>query len=96
MNPFFLNFQVLTNTTTNYTGIYTFYGLHRGSIYTVKFWTPSGYYPTTPFVGTNISIDSDANVTTGFTQPITLTSAPITEIDFGIILFGYYSFFFKF
>jgi len=58
---------------TDPTGYYQFTNLAPGT-YTVKFDTPAGYLPTGSDKGGNDTADSDANTTTGITDPITLAA----------------------
>ncbi|HAX77735.1 MAG TPA: hypothetical protein DCY88_18330, partial [Cyanobacteria bacterium UBA11372] len=71
-NPVLVGGNPVT-TTTDTNGNYLFSGLTPGQ-YKVQFTPPSGYVFTTPDVGTNDAVDSDANTSTGITQTVTLTS----------------------
>jgi hypothetical protein len=75
---------VIATTTTNATGNYLFTGLVAGN-YTVVFPVSiSGAVVTTPNVGADDNIDSDASQTTGETGTITLTTGQnITNVDAG-------------
>jgi hypothetical protein len=54
------------STFTNSSGLYLFSNLNAGD-YKVKFYTPSGYFPTLKDKGANDAVDSDADSATGFT-----------------------------
>ena len=64
------NKNLLDMTLTDNNGIYYFYSLHQGEYY-VKFTKPDNYYPTKRRVGLGNS-DSDADLSTGFTELISL------------------------
>ena len=68
-----INGNVVASTTTNTSGIYSFTNLKPGVEYVVKFTAPNGYTSTTANLGADIT-DSDANVTTGKSQSVILTS----------------------
>lgn len=75
---------VLAQTTTNGSGQYLFDNLMAGT-YTVKFGTLSGLTYTTADAGTDDAADSDADMTTGLTGPITLTAGEHnTTVDAGL------------
>ncbi|NWJ99027.1 MAG: carboxypeptidase regulatory-like domain-containing protein, partial [Chloroflexi bacterium] len=63
----------ISTTTTDGTGFYQFASLNPGT-YSVGFTAPPGYAFSPALSGTNTSIDSNANVTTGRTAPVTLVS----------------------
>jgi hypothetical protein len=71
-NPVLVGGNPVT-TTTNASGNYLFNGLAPGQ-YKAQFTAPQGYVFTTPDVGANDGVDSDANILTGITQTVTLTS----------------------
>ncbi len=60
-------------TTTDALGFYQFTNLAPGT-YSVGFANPAGYTPTIANAGNDDELDSDADVTTGKTQTVTLTS----------------------
>jgi choice-of-anchor A domain-containing protein/uncharacterized repeat protein (TIGR01451 family) len=64
---------VLKSMITDWTGNYLFTDLTPGS-YKVKFILPANYYFTVKDAGTNDALDSDADVTTGFTGCYTLAA----------------------
>ena len=77
--------SVLATTTTDSTGYYAFTNLNAGT-YEVEFVAPNGDTFTTQTAGSNRAIDSNANVSTGITAPITLTAGQIdSTIDAGLI-----------
>jgi hypothetical protein len=72
-------------TTTDANGLYSFTGLTPGVGYQVTFSKPTGYNFTTQDAGGNDALDSDANVTTGKSQVVTLSSGENnTTIDAGL------------
>jgi uncharacterized repeat protein (TIGR01451 family) len=77
---------VLATTTTDASGAYHFTGLNPGQ-YEVQFVAPTGYTLTTQnAAGTTTANDSNANVTTGITAPVTLVSGQIDNtIDAGLV-----------
>ncbi len=77
--------SVLGTTTTDSSGHYGFSNLIPG-VYEVQFVAPTGQSFTTQMVGSNTSIDSNPNATTGITGPITLTCGECDNtIDAGLI-----------
>ena len=71
-------------TTTNAAGNYAFNGVLPG-VNEVKFINPVGLNFTTQGVGTDTSLDSNANTQTGITAPITLTAGQTNlTIDAGL------------
>jgi protocatechuate 3,4-dioxygenase beta subunit len=75
---------VLGTTTSDANGIYSFTGLPAGT-YTVQFSAPSGYTFTTQYTGSDVTIDSNVNPSTGKTDPITLAAgATDNTIDAGL------------
>ncbi|MFN6441497.1 MAG: SdrD B-like domain-containing protein [Nostoc sp. DedSLP01] len=76
--------SVISTTTTNANGGYSFSGLTPGD-YQVKFTSPTGYSFSTANVGDDIK-DSDADCTTGLTQKVTLTSGEFNgTLDAGLV-----------
>ncbi|QKZ15867.1 DUF11 domain-containing protein [Spirosoma sp. KUDC1026] len=76
--------QVVATTTTNASGIYSFTSLTPGVPYSVSFATPTGYVSTSALVGTDRTIDSDADPITGRTASFTLAPGENnTTIDAG-------------
>ncbi len=74
----------LGTTTTGAGGIYHFTGLTPGQ-YQVQFVAPSGFVFTTPNAGSDDTVDSDANTSTGKTQVVTLASGQTDNtIDAGL------------
>jgi serine-aspartate repeat-containing protein C/D/E len=74
----------IANTTTNGTGCYNFTNLTPGGYY-VNFSLPDGWEFSRKDSGDNDTIDSDANVTTGWTDLINLTSGEQNmNIDAGL------------
>ena len=68
---------------TDVNGFYEFTNLAPGT-YTVKFDTPTGFVPTGSDKGGNDTTDSDANTSTGLTDPITLIAGQNNQtIDAG-------------
>ncbi|MVM34724.1 DUF11 domain-containing protein [Spirosoma sp. HMF4905] len=65
------NGTVVTSTTTNGSGIYSFTGLTPGVPYSVSFTAPAGYTATLAQVGSDLT-DSDADPITGQTRSVTL------------------------
>ncbi len=79
------NKVVLTNTTTDANGLYQFGSLMPGS-YIVQFVPPSGFSFTLPLQGNDIARDSDADLTSGSSQCINLSSNEINlTVDAGLI-----------
>jgi protocatechuate 3,4-dioxygenase beta subunit len=77
--------STLAVTTTDSTGHYSFTNLAAGS-YDVKFVAPTGDAFTAATQGSNAALDSNANVSTGLTAPVTLASGQTdTSIDAGLI-----------
>jgi len=77
---------VLSTTQTNASGYYSFTGLPPGT-YQVGFTLPPGYTFTQQHVGSNPQIDSDADVTTGRTQTVTLQAGDYNPtLDAGVIV----------
>ena len=75
---------VLKSMITDWTGNYLFTDLTPGS-YKVKFILPADYYFTTKDAGTNDAIDSDADVSTGFTGCYTLAAGDVNlTVDAGV------------
>ena len=77
---------VITSTVTNGSGFYTFNNLAAGT-YQVEFVTPTNYGFTTANAELNLSdeIDSDADVSTGRTQQITVAAGEANDtIDAGM------------
>ncbi|GAB4034720.1 hypothetical protein GCM10028809_41120 [Spirosoma gilvum] len=70
----YINGVASATTVTNATGFYSFTGLTPGSStsYVVGFTSPSGYTATTPYSGTDRTIDSNADLITGKTESVTL------------------------
>ena len=64
---------LITSTTTNVSGVYSFTGLTPGVPYSVSFVSPTGYTSTSAQVGGNDTKDSDVNPITGLTRSVTLT-----------------------
>jgi SdrD B-like domain len=76
--------SILATTTTNSSGAYSFAHLNPGT-YEVQFLAPTGDTFTTQGVGSNSAIDSNANQTTGVTEPVTLTAGQTDNtIDAGL------------
>jgi uncharacterized repeat protein (TIGR01451 family) len=77
--------STLAVTTTNSSGFYSFTNLTPGT-YEVKFVAPAGDAFTIEGAGTNSSLDSNANPSTGITAPVTLTAGQtINTIDAGLV-----------
>jgi len=81
--------NVVRTTTTggssNPDGFYEFRGLYPGT-YTVQFVLPSGYVFSPSQAGTDRSVDSDANRTSGQSGPITLAQGDINQtVDAGMV-----------
>ncbi len=73
-------------TTTGADGLYSFTGLTPGQQYQVQFSKPAGSTYTVADTGNDVS-DSDANVTTGKSQIVTLASGENnTSIDAGVVV----------
>jgi protocatechuate 3,4-dioxygenase beta subunit len=78
---------VITTTTTDGNGLYTFNNLTAGT-YQIQFVTPTNYVLTTANAGLNLndSIDSDAVAGTGLTQQVTLAAGQNNEtLDAGMV-----------
>ncbi|WP_413175367.1 SdrD B-like domain-containing protein [Anabaena azotica] len=83
INP--ANGSVITSITTDAYGGYNFSGLTPGD-YQVRFTAPSGYSFSTANQGGDDTKDSDANITTGLTQTVTLTSGEFNStLDAGLV-----------
>ncbi len=77
--------DIVTSTTTGTDGSYVFDAIPPGE-YMLDFEQPSGYTGSPAGVGSDPSVDSDANPSTGRTPPFLVTaSAPSTEIDAGFV-----------
>ncbi|MFL5329228.1 MAG: SdrD B-like domain-containing protein [Gemmataceae bacterium] len=63
--------KFITSTKTSATGLYSFDNLDAGT-YTVEFVSPSGYIFSPQKVGTDRTVDSNADTTTGRADPVTL------------------------
>lgn len=75
---------VLATTTTSSSGLYQFTGLAAGT-YQVHFGTKTGYALSAANQGSNDGIDSDANVSTRLSGPITLTAGEVNNtVDAGM------------
>ncbi len=84
-----LNGTVVATTTTDASGLYSFTGLTPGltNVYSVSFTAPAGLTATTPRSGTDNTIDSDADLVTGLSGSVTLTSGETnTTIDAGYLI----------
>ena len=80
--------QILATTTTDLNGLYLFDRLVAGT-YAIKFDAVDGFLFTTPGLGGNSLLDSDANTITGQTTAITLTAGQIyTGLDAGLVIDG--------
>ncbi len=78
--------DICKTTTTDCSGYYKFSGLTGGLQYQLQFGTLNGYARTTLDVGTNDTIDSDANTTTGLTKVFTLADGECnTSYDAGLL-----------
>jgi len=78
--------DVCKTTTTDSCGYYKFAGLAGEQQYQLQFGTLTGYTRTALDVGTNDTIDSDANVTTGLTKVFTLADGECnTSFDAGLL-----------
>jgi uncharacterized repeat protein (TIGR01451 family) len=76
--------NLITTTTTDASGLYSFTNLDPGDYY-VEFVEPVGYSFTPQDQGVDDTVDSDADVTTGQTATFTLTSGEDnTTIDAGL------------
>ena len=75
---------VLGTTTTDANGLYHFTGLTAGTYY-VGFTAPGGYTISPQYQGSDTSKDSNANVTTGMSDAVTLTAGQTDDtIDAGM------------
>ncbi|WP_310587320.1 SdrD B-like domain-containing protein [Fibrella aquatilis] len=84
----YLNGSAVATTTTNGSGAYSFTGLMPGTtnVYQVGFTKPAGYDATTALVGTDRTLDSDADPITGRSQSLTLSSGESnTSVDAGYL-----------
>ena len=82
------NGSAIATTTTNGAGAYNFTGVAPGTtnVYQVAFGKPSGFDATSALVGTNRTLDSDADPITGRSQTLTLTSGENnTSVDAGYL-----------
>ena len=78
--------DIIATTGTDTTGFYEFTGLAPGD-YAVSFALPSGYTFTSADAGANDALDSDANVSTGRTDAITLAAGEHNPtLDAGIFV----------
>ncbi|WP_425412738.1 SdrD B-like domain-containing protein, partial [Lewinella cohaerens] len=76
--------NVLATTSTNASGYYEFTNLPSAT-YKVAFDRPLGYIRVLPNIGSDDSIDSDANLFTGITNPFTLAPGETNnDIDAGL------------
>ena len=77
---------LVTTTTTNSSGNYSFTGLNTSKRYVVKFFLPTCFVFTTPNVGSNDAIDSDVTVFSyGGTDLISLaTNRNTVDVDAGM------------
>ncbi|MGQ9894700.1 MAG: SdrD B-like domain-containing protein, partial [Roseiflexus sp.] len=78
ITPTVLPTPLTLSTTTNASGAYTFANLPPGT-FVLTFTKPAGYFETTPRVGSDPTIDSDAPVATGTLGP----GQSITTLDAG-------------
>ncbi|MBO0934948.1 DUF11 domain-containing protein [Fibrella sp. HMF5335] len=69
----YTNGSAVATTLTSSSGMYSFTGLTPGTPYYVGFGKPAGFTPTAANLGDDTK-DSDADVTTGFSQTVTLAS----------------------
>lgn len=72
------NMNLLSTTKTNLKGYYYFKDLQCQKDYFVKFYKPANYIYSTPFVGDNTRIDSNANRETGLSNKVYLTGRDLT------------------
>ena len=82
----YLNGSAVATTTTNGSGLYSFTGLTPGASnsYVVGFTPPANFTTTTPLSGTDKALDSDADLVTGKSGSVTLTSGENnTTVDAG-------------
>ncbi|MBO0934904.1 SdrD B-like domain-containing protein, partial [Fibrella aquatilis] len=82
----YLNGSAVATTTTNGSGLYSFTGLTPGvsNSYVVGFTPPANFSTTTPLSGTDKALDSDADLLTGRSGSVTLTSGENnTTVDAG-------------
>jgi len=78
--------DVCKTTTTDCNGYYKFSGLIGEQQYQLQFGTLTGYNRTAQDVGTNDTIDSDANTATGLTKVFTLADGECnTSFDAGLL-----------
>ena len=77
--------DVLLTTVTDDNGFYLFDNLQAGT-YTIRFVTVDGFVFSPQDVGGDEAIDSDADVVTGITGPITLEAGDhVTNVDVGLV-----------
>ncbi len=77
--------NVLSTTTTDNNGAYSFTGLAAGN-YFVRFQAPTGFQFTTQGDGSNAELDSNADLLTGKSAAITLVSGQVDNtIDAGLL-----------
>lgn len=82
------NDNLIATTTTDANGNYSFNNLAPGSYY-VQFVAPSGYVFTQPNQGGDDDLDSDANISNGKTDCITLSlGETVTNLDAGLFANG--------
>ncbi|ADI74493.1 conserved repeat domain protein [Methanohalobium evestigatum Z-7303] len=82
---YYCNGTPVATNNTNEEGFYQFTDLNPNEQYYVNFSLPSGYEFTAQNVGTDETIDSDANVTTGNTSCISLISGEYNDtVDAGM------------
>lgn len=79
------NNSLIATSTSRGNGIYRFNGLLAGH-YTVRFVAPVGYTFTTPNVGADTTLNSDASLPLGHTTPFSLgVGKAITSLDVGLV-----------
>ncbi|TVS07843.1 MAG: hypothetical protein EA424_29310, partial [Planctomycetaceae bacterium] len=81
-------FQLLAETTTDADGFYSFPDLDISRIYFVEFVAPAGYGFSPPNVGTDDTLDSDADPDSGRTTEFTVVSGPNLQWDAGLVALG--------
>jgi protocatechuate 3,4-dioxygenase beta subunit len=69
-----INNALVANATTGTNGQYQFTNLRPGVVYVVNFIAPNGFTTTTKDSGSDDTKDSDASITTGKSQQVTLSS----------------------